>query len=1411
MSETGARSDASPDTQTPTTNAVRNLAHIVASLPEAVLVIAFDGTLLYLNPAAEQRYGYDLADSSSLNLLETAIDEKARDQVARAIEAMRTRDETWTSEVEFFRRDGTSFPGRLTLAPFTDDAGDPAGVVAIAIDITQHKRTEQRLAIQYAVSNLLSGASSLESVGEQLLQAICTELEWDWCALWEVDDARGVLRCVAVWHRNDPNFVAFAAATRDLTFSRGTGLPGRAWESGEPIWSADYGSDPNFIARTPRMQTGIHSAMAVPIRLGEREVRGVIEFMSQTWVARDEDVVDMVAAAARQIGQFLERQQATALLRENEERLRQLEESNVIGSMRATLDGAILAANDALLSMLGYTRDDLAAGLRWDTLTPEEWRVVDDEIARDLLTTGRTLNREKEYFRKDGSRVAVLLGGTQLNPGDSEIVMFVVDITRRKQAEYEHEQALLREQAARIEANAAQMRAERLLEVTAAYSRARTPEEIAAITVDRGVAALGASSGLILFLDESKQYLTIAASSGDEPDYLSRWGGQPIPRTTDLPVSDATLRQESIWISGQEELFERYPATRTSERRFPEALVAIPLISSGDVLGVLRISYSGSHDFTPSERVFADTLGRFCAQALERARLFTAEKRASEIAGAAQGRAERLLEVTAALSRALTPTEVAEVAIEQGLSALGVDAGLVALLNEDGTALNVVHSRGYPAPIVERWNRESIPIDRPVPIADAAYRGEPVWLRSREEMLEQYPRMANYNQMFSHAFAALPLVAGSRVYGVLGLSYGEARSLDLPERTYIRTLARLSSQAIERANLYSREREARLEAEAAQERLALLAEAGEILTSSLDTSTTLAQVARILVPRFADWCAIDVLDEHGLPDRVTVTHTDPEKVRWAEEMRSRFPYDPDAPSGLANVLRTGKPEFYPHISDEMLQAAIPAAEQLELIRAVGFSSALIVPMIARGRTVGAITLVYAESGRQFDEADLALVEGVAHRSALAIDNARLFEQAQQHGERMDSIATLSRAFAEANLDQNMVVDTLGEHVATTIGDWSVIRLLSSDGQWLEPAALHHPDPEVRAELEQLYKLDPLRWGEGMTGQVAATGEALLVPHISIDNLRDRVKPNYLHMLERHAMHSALIVPMRRGQVIGTIALFRASSGQPYTEEDRRYVQDVADRAALSIENAQLFHQAREAVRLREEFLSIASHEMRTPLTTITGFAHLLNRQVARGQIDPGRFETITSRLLSEAQRLDQLVGDLLDVSRIQQGRLDIRPEPCDLSYIVYEVADRLVEAQEPGQKREVIVDTPGEVIGVWDHARMDQVVTNLLSNALKYSTDGAIRLAVGYAEDDSVMLTVSDQGIGISKEQQATLFEPFMRGDSAHLSSSGTGLGLYITRQIVERHGGTIEVESEPGQGTTFIVHLPRETVLETE
>jgi PAS domain S-box-containing protein len=174
-----------------------------------------------------------------------------------------------------------------------------------------------------------------------------------------------------------------------------------------------------------------------------------------------------------------------------------------------------------------------------------------------------------------------------------------------------------------------------------------------------------------------------------------------------------------------------------------------------------------------------------------------------------------------------------------------------------------------------------------------------------------------------------------------------------------------------------------------------LAEASEVLASSLSYRTTLSSVARLAVPILADWCAVDVLEEDGSVRRLAVEHQDAEKVALALKVQERYPPDPEAPTGVSNVLRTGKPEFYPEITEEMLETGARAEEHLTLLRELGFSSAMIVPMIARRKTLGVIILISAESGHRYGESDLKLAEELARRAALGVDNARLYEEAQR--------------------------------------------------------------------------------------------------------------------------------------------------------------------------------------------------------------------------------------------------------------------------------------------------------------------------------------------------------------------------------------------------------------------------------
>lgn len=404
-----------------------------------------------------------------------------------------------------------------------------------------------------------------------------------------------------------------------------------------------------------------------------------------------------------------------------------------------------------------------------------------------------------------------------------------------------------------------------------------------------------------------------------------------------------------------------------------------------------------------------------------------------------------------------------------------------------------------------------------------------------------------------------------------------------------------------------------------EENLAFLAEASKILSSALDYQETLRTVAQLAVPRIADWCAVDMLSATGSVELLAIAHAHPEQVRWADEWRQRTPVDLNRPIGLAKVLRTGRAEFYPVIDDALLATLAKDAQSLDLARRIGFSSAMIVPLLARDETVGAITFVTAKSGRHYSAADLSMAE------------------------------------------------------------------------------------------------------------------------------------------------------------------------------------ELASRAALAIENSWLYGESQKAVALRDDFISIASHELKTPVTSLKVYGEVLQRQAAQ------RGEEQTSRHLrkmnGQIDRLATLVSDLLDVSRIESGKLELRLEVIDLQSLVDETVETTQATIDTHQ-----IEITGEIVKsiIADRERISQVLTNLLVNAVKYSPQTS-RVIVRLAEaDDNAVIEVEDFGIGMDTEHLAHVFDRFYRISSAdERTFPGLGMGLYISREIVHRHGGSLQVTSAKGHGSVFRVTFP--------
>jgi PAS domain S-box-containing protein len=385
-----------------------------------------------------------------------------------------------------------------------------------------------------------------------------------------------------------------------------------------------------------------------------------------------------------------------------------------------------------------------------------------------------------------------------------------------------------------------------------------------------------------------------------------------------------------------------------------------------------------------SGQLLRDAVGRperllgVCGDVTERERLLEAER-------ASAARLASLQRVTSQLSRAVTVADVAAVVLGLALGELGARSGSLCLL--DGNELDIVDAFGYPDEVMAHWRR--FPLDAPLPASEAVRTGRAVFLCSPAERDERYPVFASSPVVGDDAFAMVPLADGEP-FGCLVFGFPKPREFSADDERFYDTLAGQCAAALSRAGLYEQRERAREAAERSRDRLEFLAETSNVLAATLDDQETFRRLAEHLVPGLADWCAIYLLDE-GRVVPVAIAHRDPTLAQFARDLVERYPVSVADPVGVGSVIRTAKPEILEPITEALLTAAARDPEHLALVRSLNLRAALAVPLVARGKVIGALALAHGP-GRQLDDELVALAGEVATRAAIAIDNARLFQQ-----------------------------------------------------------------------------------------------------------------------------------------------------------------------------------------------------------------------------------------------------------------------------------------------------------------------------------------------------------------------------------------------------------------------------------
>ncbi len=440
------------------------------------------------------------------------------------------------------------------------------------------------------------------------------------------------------------------------------------------------------------------------------------------------------------------------------------------------------------------------------------------------------------------------------------------------------------------------------------------------------------------------------------------------------------------------------------------------------------------------------------------------------------------------------------------------------------------------------------------------------------------------------------------------------------------------------------------------------------------------------------------------------------------------------------------------------------------------------------------------AGRGWYLRDITARRRAEEERARLLEREQAARQAAEHArQRSAFLAEASRRLA-GYLEAENVLSQATRMALPYLGDWSAALLLEGDALRICAVAHREPAREVRLGGLLQHRL-PLELSEGAP-QVGQTGQPVMETRdssglpIAPFGLRSS---EHLALIQEVGAEAYLAVPLvARGMTLGVLTLISSREDRPYTQEERVLAEDLAARVALALDNARLYGEAQRAIRIREEFLSVAAHELFTPLTSLRLTAqNLLRTMGAQGRPSSSMLRIIDG----QTRKLMRLVSELLDVSRIESGRLSFQLEDLDLGQVTREVLDQFgPELERSGTPLKLYVES--HVTGRWDRLRLEQVIQNLLSNAVKYGEGKPVEVHVRESEG-MAQLMVRDQGMGISPEDQARIFGPFERAISSR-HFGGLGLGLYIAQRVVWQLGGSIRVHSEPGRGATFIVELPR-------